>query len=386
MALLTEAELTQKVEQVFAALRPLYAMSWQIAAQIAQLQAQFKAQTKDKDGYALDDDELNEVYERRAEARNDFWERNGGGAMSSICSAFDEWRQASELIVPLAQMWQASAEKSQAFARKGELMPQERLQTYEASAQLRDRITSELASARRSVAWVEESTQRTAQQLELIAAYLPLHDELVKLLNDHYYSGKVTRILAGRNWLDGEGHASPKVLEPSELMPKLRSIITVWADLIEVINVLMEHADELDDDDRADLGPQFLALWQEAGAGKQAFVEVVQLMEQAMLFAQHIALNWWHYENHAESFRTTGQLNQMELSFALESTYEPRVAFIALLDAMRDKLAQAAAQSDSQQKKFIEAYQRQYEELIALCRDPRQCAVVAKILSIMELF
>ena len=43
-------------------------------------------------------------------------------------------------------------------------------------------------------------------------------------------------------------------------------------------------------------------------------------------------------------------------------------------------------QSDSQQKKFIEAYQRQYEELIALCRDPRQCAVVAKILSIMELF
>ena len=109
-------------------------------------------------------------------------------------------------------------------------------------------------------------------------------------------------------------------------------------------------------------------------------------MDQAMLFAQHIALNWRHYENHADSFRTTGQLNQMELSFALDSTYEPRVTFIALLDAMRDKLAQAAAQSDSQQKQFIEAYQRQFEELIALCRDPHQCAVVAKILSFMDLF
>ena len=88
MALLTEAELTQKVEQVFAALRPLYALSWQIAAQIAQLQDQFEAQTKDKDGYAVDDDELNEVYKRRNAARNDFWERNGGGAMSSISMTY----------------------------------------------------------------------------------------------------------------------------------------------------------------------------------------------------------------------------------------------------------------------------------------------------------
>ena len=81
------------------------------------------------------------------------------------------------------------------------------------------------------------------------------------------------------------------------------------------------------------------------------------------------------------SATTSGMLSNWK-----QRSYEPRVAFIALLDAMRDKLAQAAAQSDSQQKKFIEAYQRQYEELIALCRDPRQCAVVAKILSIMELF
>ena len=49
MALLTEAELTQKVEQVFAALCPIYAISLPAATGADQLSAQLRAQRADLD-------------------------------------------------------------------------------------------------------------------------------------------------------------------------------------------------------------------------------------------------------------------------------------------------------------------------------------------------
>ena len=62
MALLTEAELTQKVEQVFAALRPIYAISLPAATGAAQLSAQLRAQRADL--YEWDDDVLDQFYEQ----------------------------------------------------------------------------------------------------------------------------------------------------------------------------------------------------------------------------------------------------------------------------------------------------------------------------------
>ena len=146
MALLTEAELTQKVEQVFAALCPIYAISLPAATGADQLSAQLRAQRADLDEW--DDDAMAQFFEQSNCRWAVYWKHNGGGAMSNLYTACDQWRYALELMEPLAQMWQESAAQSQTFAQKGELTPQERLQAYEASAKLRGTIANALDTVR----------------------------------------------------------------------------------------------------------------------------------------------------------------------------------------------------------------------------------------------
>lgn len=399
MALLTEAELTQKVEQVFAALCPIYAISLPAATGADQLSAQLRAQRADLDEW--DDDAMAQFFEQSNCRWAVYWKHNGGGAMSNLYTACDQWRYALELMEPLAQMWQESAAQSQTFAQKGELTPQERLQAYEASAKLRGTIANALDTVRTELVMVEESTQRTAQQLELTAAYLPLHDELVKLLNDHYYSGKVTRILAGRNWLENEEQVSSNLLDPSALTAKLEAILTAFADLSEVTNDLAMRADmleaeivakyhvhdacELNYDECDELDQQISALWQEAGPGVHELAEVVQLMGQAITFAQNIDRVWQHVKDNSQTFSSSGKLSPVELDCAFEVSYDYRISLQAVLESMRSLLSQAATKAEPQVKQLIAAYQPQHEELIKLCAEPRQCAAVAQILALMEI-